>query len=229
MNFQMTIGKRFVIAAAAVLSLMIVLGVFALSLTSSVAKLVNTVVTDPLPGVYEVSKVEIALQQLRGDAWKHMGLSDAGQKSGAEQDIQDLKLSMDRTLADYEKTIVTPEDREAFEKAPPAISRYVQAVVTDVLPLSRDQKLNEAREKYMSECDPLHHAALAAVANLVDLNRRNWRGRRGPGAQQRIQWKNLDSGDFAGRGRRWRCACILHGSKHQSGSDERGYGVGAGG
>jgi methyl-accepting chemotaxis protein len=173
MNFQMTIGKRFVIAAAAVLSLMIVLGVFALSLTSSVAKLVNTVVTDPLPGVYEVSKVEIALQQLRGDAWKHMVLTDAGQKSGAEQDIQDLKLSMDRSLAAYEKTIATPEDREAYEKAPPAISRYVQAVVSDVLPLSREQKLNEARDKYMSECDALHHAALAAVADLVDLNRKN--------------------------------------------------------
>jgi methyl-accepting chemotaxis protein len=173
MNFQLTVGKRFVIAAAAVLSLMIVLGVFALSLTSSVAKLVNTVVTDPLPGVYEVSKVEIALQQLRGDVWKHMALADAGQKSGAERDIQDLKLSIDRALADYERTIATPEDREAFEKAPPAISRYIQTVVSDVLPLSRQQKLNDARDKYMAECDPLHHVALAAVADLVDLNRRN--------------------------------------------------------
>src|SRR5579863_3075345 len=108
MNLEMTIGKKFAVAAAALLSLMIIQGVFALSLTSSVAKLVNTVVTDPLPGVYEVSKVEIALQQLRGDVWKHMGLNDAGQKSGAEQDIEDLKVSIDRTLAEYEKTVVTP-------------------------------------------------------------------------------------------------------------------------
>jgi hypothetical protein len=152
---------------------MIVQGVFSLSLTSSIAKLVNTVVTDPLPGVYEVSKVEIALQQIRGDAWKHMALADAGLKSGAEQDIQNLKASIDSTLAAYEKTIATPEDREAYEKAPAAISRFIQAVQNDVLPLSRDQKLNDARDKYMAEADPLHHTALAAVANLVDLNRRN--------------------------------------------------------
>lgn len=173
MKSKMTIGRKFVIAAGAVLSLMIVQGIFSLSLTSSVAKQVNTVVTDPLPGVYEVSKVEIALQQLRGDVWKHIAASDAGLKAGAERDIQDLKLQIDRTLADYEKTIASPEDREAYEKAPPEISRYIQAVTRDVLPLSRDQKLNEARDKYMAECDSLHHAALAAVSNLVDLNRKN--------------------------------------------------------
>ncbi len=173
MNFNMTIGKKFTVTAAALLSLMIVQGVFSLSLTSSIAKLVNVVVTDPLPGVYEVSKVEIALQQLRGDAWKHLAAADASQRSGIEQDVQSLKAEIDRTLSLYEKTITTPEDRDAFEKTPPAIGRYIQALENDVLPLSRDQKLKEAREKYLQEADPLHHAALAAVANLVDLNRKN--------------------------------------------------------
>jgi hypothetical protein len=45
----MTIGKKLAIASAAVLSLTIVLCVFALRLTPSVAKLANTVVTEPLP------------------------------------------------------------------------------------------------------------------------------------------------------------------------------------
>ena len=169
----MTIGKKFAVTAGAVLTLMIVQGIFSLSLTSSIAKLVNVVVTDPLPGVYEVSKVEIALQQMRGDVWKHIATADAGQKTGAEQDIRELKASVDRTLSDYEKTIATPEDRETWEKASPAINRYIQTVQSDVLPLSRDQKLAEARDKYFAEAEPLHHAALAAVASLVDLNRRN--------------------------------------------------------
>ena len=173
MNFRMTIGKRFVVTAAAILLLMTIQGLFSLSLISSIAKTVNTVVTDPLPGVYEVSKVEIDLQQMRGDIWKHISLSDAGRKAAAEQDIQDLKQSIDQTLAEYEKTVATPEDREAYERVAPAVTRYLQAAQNDVLPLSRDQKSAEARDKYMAECDPLHHAALAAVSSLVDLNRRN--------------------------------------------------------
>ena len=173
MKFQMTIGRRFAITAATLLSLMIVLGIFSLARTSSIANLVHTVVTDPLPGIYEVSRVEIALQQIRGNVWKHMASVDANQKAGAERDIQDLKLSIDQTLADYEKTISTAQDRDAYEKVPGAIRAYIQAVQNDVLPLSRDQKVDLAREKYLSEAERLHHAALAAVSDLVDMNRRN--------------------------------------------------------
>ncbi len=173
MNFQMTVGKKLVVIATVLLVLLAIQGIFALSLTSSIAKNVNTVVSVPLPRVYQASKAEIALQQIRGDIWNHISLTDAAGKSRAEDDIQETRTSLNGALAEYERTIATPEDRETYERVVPAINRYLDAAERDVLPLSRQQKLAEARDKYMAECDPLYRSAVEAASNLTDMNRRD--------------------------------------------------------
>jgi methyl-accepting chemotaxis protein/methyl-accepting chemotaxis protein-1 (serine sensor receptor) len=170
---NLTISKRFIITAAVLLALITIQGGLSLYLIRSLTNSVDLVVNDPLPGVYNISRVATALQTLRGNAWKHIAVNDASLKAKAENDNREQKDTIDKTLADYEKTITTAEDREACAKIRPLIDHYADVLVNGILPLSRDGKMEEARSKYMAEADPLHRAAISAVIDLVDLNRRN--------------------------------------------------------
>ncbi len=173
MKIQMTIGKRFILTAAVLLALITVQGGLSLYLIRNLAKSVDTVVTDPLPGVYRVSQVAISLQTMRGNAWKHMANLDAALKAKAERENAEMKTTIEKVLSEYAATITTDEDRELYSKLEPLIAHYEEILTSEVEPLSRDNKLDEARARYMAEADPVHRAALAAVLALVDLNRRN--------------------------------------------------------
>lgn len=173
MKFQMTIGKRFILTAGVLLALITMQGGLSLYLIHNLAKSVDTVVTDPLPGVYRISQVAISLQTMRGNAWKHMASVDAGQKAKAERENAEMKTTIEKDLSEYAPTITTAEDRELYSKIGPLIARYEDILSNDVEPLSRDNKLDDARARYMAEADPVHRAAQDAVLALIDLNRRN--------------------------------------------------------
>lgn len=173
MKFHMTIGKRFILTAAVLLSLITIQGVLSLTLIHNLAKSVDTVVNDPLPGVARISQVAISLQTMRGNAWKHIASVDTNLKAKAERENEEQKTLIEKNLGDYEKTITDGEDRELFSRIRPLIARYEEALGGEVYPLSRDGKPDEARAKYMADADPVHRAAHDAVLALVDLNRRN--------------------------------------------------------
>ena len=173
MKKQLTIGRRFALLAAILIAFISVQGGLSLYLIHSLSNSVNTVVTDPLPGVYRISQVAIALQSMRGNAWKHMAVSDAGLKAKSEREASDQKALIDSSLREYEKTITTAEDRELFSKMSPLISQYEQVLENEVFPLSRAGKTEDARAKYLAEADAVHRSALKTVEAEVDLNRRN--------------------------------------------------------
>src|SRR5262249_16673766 len=108
---QMTIGKRFVLTAALLLTLTTVLGVGAFISISSLTKAVDTIVSDPLPGVYRISQVDALIFQYRGDTWKHIASSKANDKQAIENNQKTVKAKVEQFLKDYESTITTAEDR----------------------------------------------------------------------------------------------------------------------
>ena len=170
---NMTIGKRFIFTAAVLLALVIIQGGLSLALIRNLAQSVDTVVNDPLPGVYKISQVARALETIRGNTWKHIASADAGLKAQAERENEEHKGDIEKTLAEYGKTVTTAEDRELYSKIQPLIARYEDVLNNEVYPLSRGGKPDEARARYMADADPAHHAARDAVMAEVDLNRRN--------------------------------------------------------
>lgn len=173
MKSQMTIGKKFSMTAGLLLALMLALGIGALISINSLNRSVSTIVTDPLPGVYRVSRVDSLIFQLRGDVWKHIATSDSSQKTAIEANIRKIGEDVEKDLQDYEKTITTPEDRALFARLEPLFQRYLQTVENDVLPLSHAGKLAEAQAKYLETADPIHSELKPAVTALVELNRKN--------------------------------------------------------
>jgi len=159
--------------AGFLLTLMAGLGVGSLLSINSLSRSVNTIVTDPLPGVAGISRVESLIFQLRGDTWKHIAFTDPTTKLAVEASQNKIKPTIDSILLDYEKTISTPRDRALYIKIKPLYDRYVQLIESDVLPLSREGKSAEACLKYLQEVDPVHAELKTAVRELVEYNRSN--------------------------------------------------------
>jgi len=62
------------------MALMAILGTVSLVYLNDLSKAANTIVTDPLPGVYRASQIDGLVFQFRGDTWKHIAFSDAAGK-----------------------------------------------------------------------------------------------------------------------------------------------------
>src|SRR4051812_847844 len=107
MKIQMTIGKKFALMAGILLALITLQGGLSLSLIHNLSMSIDQVVTDPLPGVYNISQVKIGLQTMRGNAWKHLANTDAAQKAKAERENVEVISSIQKNLAEYEKTITS--------------------------------------------------------------------------------------------------------------------------
>jgi methyl-accepting chemotaxis protein len=173
MKPQMTIGKRFALNGAFLMVLMGVLGVVCLVSIGGLSRSVDLIVTDPLPGVYRASQVDSLLFQFRGDTWKHIAMAGTGEKGAIERNQQQVKQKIEEHLQNYERTIVAAEDRALYERVAPLCRRYMQAIESAVLPLSRDGKGAEALAAYMQQADPIHADLKQAVRELVELNQRN--------------------------------------------------------
>ncbi|MBV9266829.1 MAG: MCP four helix bundle domain-containing protein [Acidobacteriaceae bacterium] len=171
MKSQITIGTKFAMTAGFLLVLMIALGIGALFAINSLTRSVNKIVTDPLPGIQRASKVDSLVFQFRGDTWKHIASSDLAAKLAVEANQRKIKPSIEQNLREYESSIATAEDRELYERIRPLYQRYVQAIETEVLPLSREGKSAEARTKYLKLADPIHGALKTAILDLVNYNR----------------------------------------------------------
>ena len=169
----MTIGKKFALNGAFLMVLMGVLGIVSLLAIGGLTKSVNVIVTDPLPGVYRASQLDSLVYQFRGDTWKHLLMTGAVEKSAVENNQRSVKQKIDQLLLEYERTVVSAEDRALFEGMVPLCRRYTEVVDSKVLPLSRDGKTEEARASYLQDADPVHQQLKKALADLVQLNQRN--------------------------------------------------------
>ena len=136
------------------------------------SKSADVIVTDALPGVYRASQLDALMLQFRGDTWKHMSFADAAEKSGVEQSQQQARQKIEEHLRNYERTVVTPENRALYDRAALLCRRYLQVVESAVLPLSRAGKTDEARAAYMQQADPIHGQLKQALGELVTPNQR---------------------------------------------------------
>ena len=167
---NLTIGKKFSFACAALILLGIVLGAVAVINISSINTNLQAVTQDSLPGVYRISALQTTLQTLRGNFWKILANTDAGKKADFERANEAVIQSFRDGLTAYEKTITKTEDRQQFDKIKPAFDRFI-AAWGDVQSLDREGKTAEAVTKYFAEVDPAHHALLNVVQSLVDWNK----------------------------------------------------------
>ncbi|HUI57426.1 MAG TPA: methyl-accepting chemotaxis protein, partial [Bryobacteraceae bacterium] len=172
MKRQMTVGFKFALTSGALMMLAVVLGMVSMWGLGSLESSVQLIITDPLPGLETMGNVESALLELRGNVWRHMASPDPASKAKMEGTFADLKHQIENSLAAYEKTITTAEDRALFGKIGPAYQHYVEAIRAPV-ELSKAGNTAEASAKYVAEANDPFEAFKAAVRDETELNRRN--------------------------------------------------------
>jgi methyl-accepting chemotaxis protein len=132
----------------------------------------QAILTDSLPGVYDIGTLDTQVFELRGNFWKHIANSDQAAKAKIESSNAQLKQKIQETLRAYEKTITQPEGRQLFERVQAPYESYL-AAWEEVAPLSRAGKTGEAVAKYIAVADPPHAQLKAAIRALIDWNKKH--------------------------------------------------------
>ena len=172
MNLKMTVGMKFTLTCALLLFFTVAMGTVTMLGLWELDRCVQAIVTDSLPGVDRIGRVDSTFQAYKGNAWKHMATTDGKEIAAIEQTMEDLRKEMQSNLSSYSKTITTAEDLALFEKIAPAQERYYRAWAP-VQQLSRDLKKKEAISQYLAAVDPQVVSAQVATVALVNWNREN--------------------------------------------------------
>jgi methyl-accepting chemotaxis protein/methyl-accepting chemotaxis protein-1 (serine sensor receptor) len=148
----------------------LILGAASLMGLSRADRSIASLADDSLAGVSACSRVEANLLELRGDMWRHISATDAGDMAAMEREIQRLKGQIDSELAAAQKSIYSDEERELNGRIPPLMDRYYRTW-DGVVDLRRSSHHDEAYRKYVAEAAPAYEAAKQAVAAETEYNR----------------------------------------------------------
>jgi methyl-accepting chemotaxis protein len=166
-----TIGKRIVSGFAIVLLIIMALGAFVLLRLTSVQHDTDTILTGCLPGVYEIGLLQASVRNAQSQVYQHILAPDANAMARLDTEIIASQNSVTKIYADYEKTVLDPEDRQLFDKMKSFRPEYLR-LREAALKLSRAGKKQEAYELAQSQLEPEFQGYMTAVQAEVDLNKK---------------------------------------------------------
>ena len=168
----MTIGKKISYSCAGLVALSVCLGGFALWNVSRIQGRLARIVSESLPDVYQIGKLEGMCKDLRGTMLMHVTSTDPREMEGLEQRLAEMEKKIRQTTQDYEKTITTAEDRALFQHVPPALDRFLRAWES-VKPLSRAGNKKEAGMLAREQVWPVFGELQKAITEEIEFNRTN--------------------------------------------------------
>ncbi|MGH8464324.1 MAG: methyl-accepting chemotaxis protein, partial [Pseudomonas sp.] len=154
-----------------VTALTAVLGIFALTKLEDMRESTRQISDDWLPGVMVLSQGAQNVQRIRALTLRIMISRDPATLEQNYSKIDVLKADTQKTMAQYENTIILDEDRVLFQRFKAAEAAYM-ALQVKVIDLSRKNQLDEARNLINGEMNPRADELSKALAELIELNNR---------------------------------------------------------
>ncbi len=155
-----------------VIAITAAVGAFAYARIVRIRDISSSIVNDALPGVYAACKIEEISKQRYIDLFKFILATDTQQKAAIESEIQKRGAEVTRVMEDYEKTVTTADDRELFDQVKAARGQFV-AAYEEAIDAGRKKDSQAALAVIHGKFEAVYEAYLQAIANLVDLNRKN--------------------------------------------------------
>jgi methyl-accepting chemotaxis protein len=163
---QWTVRKRIVTGFASILTVFAVVAVAAFFLLQEVKHKVGLIRTDSLVGLRLAGEIRAHTGEIQLDVMRHLLAKSPAEKKMWEENLERLRSENDAAMAQYEKAINQPSDREMFTQLADARTKYV-AERAMVLDLSRAGKAEEAYQVVGSTLRPLYQAYQAKSEELV--------------------------------------------------------------
>jgi len=178
-------GTRIGAGFCAAILLSVILGVFAYTQLRTVNRAAVKVTAESLPGISRMGQIQnsatarLALleQYIYSNAMSAvLGTAASAdvlqEKAKEEAAIQAAGATLNAVMADYEKSIVNPKDRELFAALESARAAYL-VPYKDALELSGSGKHSDALKEIDNKIKPLHQKFAEAVEAEVALNKGN--------------------------------------------------------
>lgn len=143
MQSKMTVGTKLTLISGGLATVTMAVGLVALASLSTLNTKIEAIVTDPLPGMAKIAQAEAAVYEWRGNAWRHVAVSDPAQMAALDRQMAKLRVEAEAAVKEYAATVITEEDRSTSSKIGPALTEYLTRMES-ALTLSRSLQKPEA-------------------------------------------------------------------------------------
>jgi methyl-accepting chemotaxis protein len=165
-----TVGKRISVGFAVVIGITAILGVFSYNRLVGIQEDAKAIVTDALPGVYNISQIESKVKENYVTMLSHVLTTNENEMRSYEAAVASSSAEITKLIEEYEKSITRPKDRELFELLKSARPAYVSAL-DESLKLSSALETEKAQAVINSRLVPAYKTYSAAITACVGFNK----------------------------------------------------------
>ncbi len=166
---KLTIGKRVTIGYALVVVITLFLGIFALMRLNENGRLSDSIVDDAIPGTYSSGQIQVMTQKNLSLLLRHIVADSISQKDEIEKEFLEVKIRLDKLMADYEPKIGSDEEKALIHNIVVARGDWL-AAKNDVIPVSRQMKSAECMAIFMTKVRPAFEKVQVAANKLAEYN-----------------------------------------------------------
>ena len=165
-----TIGRRIATGFGLVLLVVLGLGVFSELQRTSIAVEAQAIGIDSVPGLYLSGQLESLARGNYALTLEHVYTRSPQEKGRLEGEMAKLVTRIGQVAADYEKTIVTPEDRALYDTMVARRAEFLRLREAQVLAPSRNRETKKAVAALNQTVRPAFDQFMNACQALVDVN-----------------------------------------------------------
>ena len=165
-----TIGKRIIFGFAAVLTITIMLGGFAISRLIDIRAASQRIAEGNLPGIVLASTMSELTRDTYAEVFEHIIAVDAAEMQRIETGMAQLATKALETRKAYEATILTSANRAVYDQAMQLRTLFLQVRDEKVLPLSRAGQPKEATDAMRAHLTPAYRNYTKAIHDMVEFN-----------------------------------------------------------
>ncbi len=154
----------------ALLSVAVGLGVLGFLRLAAIQQGAARITADAMPGMFMIGRVESNVHRAMALLLQRMLSSDKAEVARLDTIIQEVRSRNTRLLGDYEKSVVTQNDRQRYTAFDEARAQF-WAAYDDALRLMNEGKLDEVAEVMNRRVNPLYARYVESTTKEVEFNK----------------------------------------------------------
>lgn len=165
---EITIQKRLLLAFSLIIALLILVGSVSLSSMKTLRSHAAQVESNMLPAILSLGEVNLNLMRVRIFSLRLLLDKDENSRQNTASQIQEVKKTVEHFSAQYQQTIVTPEEQQLYALFAAALTNYY-AAQQQLQTLVLSGKISEA-EALLPQINALSDQMTKRLVNLVHYN-----------------------------------------------------------